>query len=67
MKTTILYEAGEASGRKGATSTRPSRRQRPSLIPPAVLSNAVCGLATAIPARASIQSGAVPGDRHGSA
>ena len=61
VKTMILKVAGAAVYRRGATSTRPSRWQRPSLIPPAVLSNAVCGLATAIPARASIQSGEVAG------
>ena len=31
------------------------------MIPPSVLSNAVCGLAIATPARASVQSGAVAG------
>ena len=43
------------------TSTSPRRWQSPSLIPPAVLSNAVCGLAMATPALASVQSGAVAG------
>ena len=57
VKTTTLNEHGAADGRSGPTSTRPSRRARPSLIPPAVLSNAVCGLAIATPARASVQSG----------
>ena len=50
------YYAGGAEALSGVTSTSPSRRARPSLIPSRVLSNAVCGLYTATPARANPSS-----------